>query len=259
MTMKEKSFYSIQIVEHALDVLEQFHSNHDELGITELSRLLKLQKNKVCRLLATLESHNFVEQNKTTSGYRLGLKNLQLRQSFVKHNGLLRHSNPVLKSLTDKCNETSYLAVLKDYQAIYINAIESNLPVRVGSRVGRRYPFYCTAVGKVLVAAMNEKILGEYLESKELTRFTPKTIVDPDELTKHLRIIAETGYAVDDEELEIGVTCLAAPIRDYTKRVVGAVSLSAPSTRFTAERKNSVLIPLIREAAEELSARLGCG
>jgi len=222
-----------------------------------LSRRLNLHKNKVFRLLATLEFRNFIVQDKASTGYRLGLKNLQMGQTFVKQSGLLRHARPILESLTGRCEETSYVAILKDFRIVYLDAIESDLPVRVVSRVGKTLPFYCTAVGKVLVADMSEKNMREYIKNVELKRYTSNTISDPDELTDHLSKIPGLGYAVDDEELDIGVKCVGAPIRDYTKRVVGAVSVSAPSMRFTAERMNKVLIPLVKEAAEELSAKLG--
>lgn len=254
---KEKSAYMIRTVGHALDVLEQFHDNIDELGITELSGRLKLHKNKVYRLLATLEVRDFIQQNKETVSYRLGLKTLQLGQAFVKHSGLLRQARPGLESLTKKCEETSYLAILKDYQVIYLDAVESNLPVRVGPRVGKTYPFYCTAAGKVLAAGINENNLLEYFKNTEFKRYTSNTINAPNELTRQLCSVAELGYAVDNEELDLGVKCLGAPIRDYTKRVVGAVSVSAPAIRFSAERMNDELIPLVMETAEEISVSLG--
>jgi DNA-binding IclR family transcriptional regulator len=257
MMKKEKSAYNIQTVCHALDVLEQFHGDSDELGFTDLCKSLKFHKNKVFRLLATLESRNFIEQNKETTGYRLGLKNLQLGQTFVKQTGLIRQARTVLEALTGSCEETSYVAIMKDFQIIYLDAIESELPVRVASRVGKRLPFYCTAVGKVLAAGVDSQSLRAYFKNTELTRFTPNTITDPDELSKHLAMTAELGYAVDDEELNIGVKCVGAPIRDYTKRVVGALSVSAPSMRFTSERMNMHLIPLVKDAADQLSARLG--
>lgn len=257
MMKKEKSDYIIQSVDHALNVLEQFHDNVDELGITELSRRLKLHKNKVFRLLATLESRNYVEQNTSTECYRLGLKNLQLGQTFIKQMGLIRQARPVLEYLVRKCNETSYVAILKDYQIVYLDAVESYLPVRVVPRVGAKLPFYCTAAGKVLAAGMNEENLWEYIHAGELKRYTPNTISDPDALTNQLRGIAELGFAVDDEELDAGVKCVGAPIRDYTRQVIGAVSVSGPSMRFSGDRVNHELIPLVRKAAEEISIKLG--
>lgn len=257
MMKKEKSSYIIQTVAQALDILEQFHGNVDELGIAQLSRRLKLHKNKVFRLLATLETRNYIEQNPATENYRLGLKNLHLGQTFVKQMVLLRHARPVQESLVRKCNETSYVAISKDFQIVYLDAVESDLPVRVVPRVGVKLPIYCTAAGKVVAASLSEEILREYLHAGKLNRYTANTISDPDELVNHLRSIADLGYAVDNEELDVGVRCVGAPIRDYTRQVIGAISISGPSMRLSAERMSHELIPLVKKAAEEISSRLG--
>ncbi len=257
MAKKEKSEYIIQAVSHALDLLEQFHGEIDELGVTELSKRLKLHKNNVFRLLATLESRNYIEQNKVTENYRLGLKTLELGQTFIKQMGLLRQSRPVLESLVKECNETTYVAILKDFHIVYLDVMETDLTVRVVPRVGARLPAYCTAAGKVQIAYMTDEELENYLPTKEMKRYTPKTITDRDELKKHLKQIAAQGYAIDNEELDAGVRCVGAPIRDYTRRIIGAVSISGPSMRFTDERLEKELIPLVIRAAEEISAKLG--
>ena len=215
MAKKEKSEYIIQAVSHALDLLEQFHDEIDELGVTELSKRLKLHKNNVFRLLATLESRGYIEQNKVTENYRLGLKTLELGQTFIRQMGLLRQSKPVLEALVKECNETTYVAILKDFNIIYLDAVETDMTVRVVPRVGSWLPAYCTAAGKVQIANMSE------------------------------------------EELDIGVRCVSAPIRDYTRRIIGAVSISGPSMRFPDERMEKELIPLVKKASEEISVKLG--
>ena len=257
MAKKEKSEYIIQAVSHALDLLEQFHDDVDELGVTELSKRLKLHKNNVFRLLATLESRNYIEQNKVTENYRLGLKTLELGQTFIKQMGLLRQSRPVLESLVAACNETTYVAILKDLNIVYLDVVETDLTVRVVPRVGSRLPAYCTAAGKVQIAYMTDEELDAYLQPRDLKPFTEYTIVDRDALKKNLREIAEQGYAIDNEELDLGVRCVGAPIRDYTRRIVGAVSISGPSMRFNDERLEKELIPLVKKAGEEISSKLG--
>ncbi len=254
---KTKSDYNIQIVGYALDILEQFHDADTELGLTELCRRLKLQKNRVFRLLATLESQNFIEQDKVTSTYRLGMKNLRLRQEFVKQGGLTQHARPVLETLTRKSKETSYVAIMKDYHLIYLDAIESALPLRVVASVGKMLPFHCMSAGKVLAAGLSDKSLLEYCRYGDLKKYTSNTIDDPKELTAHLRSVAEMGYAVGNEEFEIGAKCVGMPIRDYTKNIIGAVSVSGPSNRFTARHIANELIPAVRDATEELSFKLG--
>jgi DNA-binding IclR family transcriptional regulator len=257
MAKKEKTDYLIQSVSHALDLLEQFHEEVDELGVTELSKRLNLHKNNVFRLLATLESRGYIEQNKVTENYRLGLKTLELGQTFVKQMGLLRQSRPVLEAMVRECNETSYVAILKDFYIIYLDVVETDLTVRVVPRVGSRLPAYCTAAGKVQIAYLNEEELEQYIPAKDLKAYTPNTLTDRNDLVRILGKVAEQGYAIDDEELDIGVRCVSAPIRDYTRRIVGAVSISGPSMRLSLERIDKELIPLVKRAAEEISIKLG--
>ncbi len=257
MVKKDKSEYIIQAVSHALDLLEQFHDDIDELGVTELSKRLKLHKNNVFRLLATLESRGYIEQNKATENYRLGLKALELGQTFIKQMGLLRQAKPILERMVEKSNETSYVAIYKENHIVYLDVIETNLTVRVVSRVGSRLPAYCTASGKVHMAHMSEEELDELLATMKFTQHTPSTIADADTMHKALEQVRKNGYAIDDEELDPGVRCIAAPIRDYTRRIVGAISISGPSMRISNERIKEELVPLILTSAADLSTRLG--
>lgn len=257
MAKKEKSEYLIQAVSHALDLLEQFHGEIDELGVTELSKRLKLHKNNVFRLLATLESRGYIEQNRVTENYRLGLKTLELGQTFIRQMGLLRQSKPVLEEVVKECNETTYVAILKESSIIYLDAVETDMTVRVVPRVGSRLPAYCTAAGKVQVAFMSDEELENYLPTKELKKYTNSTITDRQILKQELKKVAEQGFAIDNEELDQGVKCVSAPIRDYTRRIIGAISISGPSMRFSDERIEKELIPLAIKASEEISSKLG--
>ncbi|OQY25239.1 MAG: IclR family transcriptional regulator [Desulfobacteraceae bacterium 4572_35.2] len=253
---KDKSEYIIQAVSHALDLLEQFHNDVDELGVTELSKRLKLHKNNVFRLLATLESRGYIEQNKATENYRLGLKSLELGQTFIKQMGLLRQAKLTLEQLVQECNETAYVAIFKENHVVYLDVVETDMTVRVVSRVGSRLPAYCTAAGKVHLANLSEEELDTSLP-KKLEEFTPNTHTTRSVLKEELAGVLKQGYALDNEEMDPGVRCIAAPIRDYTRRIVGAISLSGPSMRFTTERMEKDLTPLVIEAAATLSTRLG--
>jgi len=257
MARKEKSEYIIQAVSHALDLLEQFHGDVDELGVTELSKRLKLHKNNVFRLLATLESRGYIEQNKATENYRLGLKALELGQTFIKQMGLLRQAKPILDKMVADCNETCYVAIFKEGHVVYLDTVETDMTVRVVSRVGSRLPSYCTAAGKVYLAHMSEEEINEILPTEEFRTYTNNTIKNRAELRKELEKIAAQGYAIDKEELDLGVHCVAAPIRDYTRRIVGSISVSGPTMRLSEERIEKELVPLVLQASEELSTRLG--
>jgi len=257
MARKDKSEYIIQAVSHALDLLEQFHGDVDELGVTELSKRLKLHKNNVFRLLATLESRGYIEQNKATENYRLGLKALELGQTFIKQMGLLRQAKPILEKIVGSCNETAYVAIFKEGSIVYLDVIETDMTVRVVSRVGSRLPAYCTASGKVHLAHLSDDEINELFPNRQFKSYTKTTITDREQLKEVLKTVVEKGYAIDDEEMDIGVRCVAAPIRDYTRRIVGAISISGPTMRLSDERIEKELIPLVQSSAEELSARLG--
>lgn len=257
MVKKDKSEYIIQAVSHALDLLEQFHDDVDELGVTELSKRLKLHKNNVFRLLATLESRGYIEQNKATENYRLGLKALELGQTFIKQMGLLRQAKPILEQVVEESNETAYVAIYKENHIVYLDVVETNLTVRVVSRVGSRLPAYCTASGKVHMAFMSDEELEELISKMDLVQHTPTTITDREAMRAELEKVHEQGYAFDDEEMDLGVRCIAAPIRDYTRRIVGAISISGPTMRVSNARIESELVPLVLKASDELSTRLG--
>jgi len=257
MVKKDKSEYIIQAVSHALDLLEQFHGDVDELGVTELSKRLKLHKNNVFRLLATLESRGYIEQNKATENYRLGLKALELGQTFIKQMGLLRQAKPILEQIVEESNETAYVAIYKENYIVYLDVVETNLTVRVVSRVGSRLPAYCTASGKIHMAHMTEEELEILLDAVKLVPHTPTTITSTEAINAEMAKVREQGYAFDNEELDLGVRCIAAPIRDYTRRIVGAISISGPTMRISNARTESELVPLVLKASAELSTRLG--
>lgn len=257
MAKREKNNYIIQTVVHALDILEEFRNDANELGVTELSRRLRLDKNNVFRLLVTLESRNYIEQNKRTENYRLGLKNLELGQTVIKQLGLHRQAKPVLESLARDCNETCLIAIRTGSYIIYLDAVESTHPVRVVPRVGTMLPAHCTAAGKVLLAEASDLEGAQHLPAGELQQRTPHTVNDRGELAKQLEAIAIQGYALEDEELDVGVRGVAAPLRDYGKGVVGAICVSGPTMRFSKTRMQEVLVPLVMKAGEEISARLG--
>ncbi len=242
---------------YALNVLEAFAGEDEELGITELSRRLRLHKNNIFRILATLESRGYVEQNSTTDNYRLGLRTLELGQIYIRHTGLLRVARPVMEELNRRINENIYIGILKDKYAFYLDVVESTHTVRVLSRVGCRIPTYCSAIGKAQLAFEPPETIANVLSKKELKAFTPKTLTDRDRIIEHLALVKELGYSIDDEEWDEGVRCVGAPILDYTRKVVGALSISGPSVRVSMDKVKKELVPLVKGACEEISTRLG--
>ena len=199
-----KSTYSIQSVDHAIDLLEQFCAKDAELGVTDLSRRMKLPKNKVFRLLSTLKAKNFIEQNQQSENYRLGYKVMELRQTVVRHLRPLEYWRPLLEALARECNETICYSVLDHFDVVTIDKYECTHALgRLPDR--RAAAFICTSAGKAMLAAMKEEVMEQHLSCSRFVKHTPHTIIDPDKLRQQLQEIARLGYAVGREEMEIGV------------------------------------------------------
>jgi IclR family KDG regulon transcriptional repressor len=256
MVRREKSNYVIQSVSHALDVLEQFNGNVDEIGVTELSKRLKLHKNNVFRLLATLEARGYIEQNKVTENYRLGLKCLQLGQTFIHQMGLLLQSRAILEDLSKTTKESAYVAIRKGSAIIPLDFVEPARTVRVVSFLGTVLPPHCTAAGKVHLVFELDGAAGQNLPDR-LERYTERTIVDRNVLREQMTMIGESGYAVERGEFAPEVNAVAVPIRDYTRTLVGTLVVVGPGYRLGDETINTKIAPLLLRAGTDLSKRLG--
>ncbi|MCK5551804.1 MAG: IclR family transcriptional regulator, partial [Deltaproteobacteria bacterium] len=197
--------------------------------------------------------------NRATENYRLGVKSLELGQTFIKQLGLVRQAKPFMREIVEKCNEMAYIGVIRQDSVVYLDVEEANQTVKVASRVGWRLPIHCTAIGKAQIAFASEEELAKLGILDNLQRFTPNTIIDKGEFIKHLKQVAKQGYALDNEEYNLGVRCVGVPLRDYTGRVVGGISVSGPSFRINDEMLRKEIIPRVKEAGEKVSKRLGFG
>ena len=252
---REKSNYIIQAVAHALDVLEQFHTDA-ELGVTELSKRLTLHKNNIFRILATLESRGYIEQNRSTENYRLGTQCLQLGQTYIQHMGLLQQAKPVMLDVVQTCRETVYVTVMRQGKVVPIDMVEPDQAVRIVSHIGESLPLHCTAVGKVHLAFQTGEEAQRSLP-ESLDVHTEKTITDHGTLKSQLSEVFQNGYAIENGEHLADVQTVAVPIRDYTRTVVGSLAVSGPAYRIGAERLQQELVPLVIQAGKDLSSRLG--
>jgi IclR family KDG regulon transcriptional repressor len=252
---REKTNYVIQSVAHSLDVLEQFFGDVDELGVTELSKRLKLHKNNVFRLLATLEARGYIEQNKASENYRLGVKCLHLGRRYIHHMGLVRQARPILNQVAKRCRESALVAVARRAGVVPLEAAQpEDRAVRIMPPIGETLPMHCTAIGKADLA-FDEQLRAALPE--QLEGHTPQTIVERAAILEQLDAVARDGYASDAGEFFEDVTSVAAPIRDYTRSVVGSIAIAGPSYRIGRERIEQELAPHIIAAARELSNRLG--
>lgn len=249
--------YTIQVVVHALDLLEQFGRNSEELSAKGISHVLKLSKQSTFRLLTTLESRGYVEKNFATDRHRLGLKTFELRQNYLRQSGILTRTHTFLENLLTATGETTYLVFLDKTHIVYVAAKESSQPVHVVSRCGTRLPAYCTASGKAILAYLPEAELNHLLPEGTLQSFTAQTHTSMTTLKKELMQVTRQGYAVDNEEYDREVSCVAAPVFGLTGRAVGALSISGPTFRMSCNRIENELAPLILQSCAELSKHLG--
>ncbi len=257
MVRRDKTNYLIQSVAHSLDVLEQFFGDVDELGVTELSKRLKLHKNNVFRLLATLEARGYIEQNRASENYRLGIKCLLLGRRYIHHMGLVRQARPTLSELARKCRESTYVAILRRDGVVPLESAEpEDRAVRIRLPIGNTLPLHCTAAGKAHLAFDTEEQLRSTLP-EHLKRYTDRTIVDRAQLFEQLGSVASNGYATDTGEFIDEVNSIAVPIRDYTRSVVGSLAIAGPSYRMAPERIVTELAPTLLGAGGEISRRLG--
>src|SRR5262245_28086569 len=254
---REKTNYTIQSVSHALDVLEQDSDPPaSELGVPEPSKRPKLHKTNVFRLLATHESRGYIEQNRTTDNYRLGIRCLQLGQVYVANAGFLTQARPVLTELARQARETVYVAMLRRGAMVPVEVVESERPVRIASPLGVPLPLHCTAAGKAYLAFEGEDEIRT-LVSDRLKKFTERTPAARAVLLQQLRQVAASGVAIDMGEYVEDLRAVAVPVRDYARAVVGTLAVAGPAYRFQAERIDKELAPLVVKAGRDLSSRLG--
>jgi DNA-binding IclR family transcriptional regulator len=254
---KAKSDYLIQSVSRALDILEAFEIGQEELGVTELSRKLKLHKNNVFRLLATLETRGYVEQDRSTGNYRLGIRTFEVASVFLHHLGLVQQARGVLEQLSSDTGETAYLANLDGPAVVCLDMVETRQAVRVVSQLGRRLPAHASALGKAQLAYRPREELDQLWRRMDRDAATPRAAQDVARFAEELDRVATAEVAIEDEELQPGVRGVAAPVRDYARRVVGALGVSGPGSRLSLDRLEREVAPRVKAAAQQVSKRLG--
>ncbi|MBI2982829.1 MAG: IclR family transcriptional regulator [Chloroflexi bacterium] len=242
---------SVQSVDRALDLLEALASSEGEVSITSLANRTSLHVSTVHRLLTTLLRRGYVRQNPETSRYYTGAKLATLAEGRSRFNELRHRARPILRALVEQTRETSNLVVLDDVMAVYIETVPSPHVVRMFTVIGNRVPLHATGAGKALLAWLPADRRDALIERTELRAHTARTIVERASLRRALEEIRERGYAIDDEEFDEGVRCVAVAVGPIGAPVA-AISVSAPAGRMTRQRCGE-LAPMLRRAASELA------
>lgn len=242
-------------VANAIRLTKAFSENEYEMGISTLAARLGLAKSTVHRLASTLVEYDMLEQNRATGKYRLGLALFELGALVRRKMDVMAEAQVQIHTLAELTGETVQLAILDHLSVLFIRIRESRQAVRMSTGLGSRAPAHCTSVGKVLLAYQAGDVARQVIDNG-LPRFTENTITAPAALLDELASIRQKGYAVDDEEMEAGLRCVAAPIRDHTGRVTAAISVAAPVQRMTRKTLQSTA-PSVVAAADAISRRLG--
>ncbi len=216
----------IQAVDRALRIIDLFDEYTTELKMTEISSRMALHKSTVHSLLKTLMQHGYIAQDADSGKYRLGLKLVEKGQLLLQGIDIRTVARPHLSALSASTGQTTHLVVLSGREGVYIDKIEGERAAIRYSYLGRTVPLHCSAVGKVLAAYQPKEKLAELLAGYSYELHTPNTIADREAFLEELRRVLSNGYAVDDQENEPGVRCVAAPVFDHAGQLAAAVSLS---------------------------------
>jgi len=250
----------VQTIERASSILDILGQSSQGISIRELSAKLRLPKGTTHRLLSSLSYFGYVRQDPKTRDYFLGFKLVDLGQLLLSQLDLRKEAEPFLRDLAERTRETVHLVFLDRNEIVYIDKVETDQGssgLRMASRVGLRNPAHSCAVGKVLLSHLSEEELNGIIKEKGLGKRTENTITNPAQLKEHLKNVQAQGYAIDDEENEKGIRCVAAPIYNEGGKVVAAISISGPAFRVTKKMIHETLKKEMTETALKISQRLG--
>ncbi len=239
----------------ALRLLKTFTAEEPELGITDIARRLGVAKSTAHRLASTLVAEGFLEQSPADGRYRLGVLLFSIGTLVRRRMNVSEEAVPHLQALCETSGETVHLAVLHDTEVVFLRNIESRQAIRPRSYLGVRKPAFCTSEGRALLAFGPPQHVSAVMRGALAPR-TPRTLTDKAAITRQLQKIRSQGYAVDDEESEVGMRGVAAPIFDANGLAVASVGVVGPVQRFTAPRQRT-LARLVMATAQSISAHLG--
>jgi DNA-binding IclR family transcriptional regulator len=245
----------LQTVDHALAVLEAFGPDCRDLGVAELSRMLRITGPSTYRLLSTLEARGFVEQDPKTKRYRLGLKLFEIASRISSGLSLVDIAHPNLEWLVQVTQETAFLAIWDQDSALSIDKVDSPLQLFLRTTIGARRPPNGASTAKCLLAFQPRSVIDQVL-AKGLPKSTPHSQTDPDEFRAELEQVRRQGYAINRGGFHEQASGIAAPIRDRHQRVVASIAVGVPTSRM-AEERIPELVEAVLTAASAVSTQLG--
>ncbi|WP_026478416.1 IclR family transcriptional regulator [Alkaliphilus transvaalensis] len=226
----------VQSVDRTLTILEVLSDYEEGLGITELSAKIKLHKSTVHRLLSTLIHKGYVYQDPNSNKYHITIKLFELGNKRIETMDIFSVAKPYLKELRNETNEVIHLVIRDGNEIVYIDKMESDNTIRMVSRIGRRSSMYCTAVGKAIMSYLPQEEIKKIWESSDIKKYTEYTITSFEDMETELRKVRQQGYAIDEQENELGVRCIGSAVLNHTGEIAGAISISGPTIRVTKDK-----------------------
>ncbi|ALV07029.1 DNA-binding transcriptional regulator KdgR [Roseateles depolymerans] len=232
-------------------------SERSDTGISELSVRLAMPKATVYRFLQTMKTLGYVRQESDSERYGLAMKTFELGAKALQYPDLVDLAKHHMQMLADATGETVHLGTLIDSEIIYVHKVDSRHMLGMYSRVGRRAPLHCTAIGKVLMAWEHPDRRQRILAGAEFKRFRDKTITDLNDFQVELDRVKAQGFGEDREEFDDHIRCLGVPIFDRLGQPIAGMSVSFPTFRYD-EVKAPEVVQMLQDASRDISARLGC-
>jgi len=252
---KEHPEYIVKTVSYAIDILETLAESPEGLTVMEFAAKLNLSRNKMFRMLTTLCETGLVENDKRSGHYRLGICSVALGQKFIMNSSVVNYAHPIIEQLARKHGEAVYMSVIRGNEVLFLDMVDSNQPIKTTSILGRRFPFFTNAAGKVMKAIESRDMLERlFKRGGRIKAGAP----DLRHLATELEEIRSQGVAIDRNGLGEGIISVAVAVKDYAGKVVCAITLIGPSVRLLSERLENEIIPSLKESADILSGRFGC-
>ncbi|ASV69447.1 IclR family transcriptional regulator [Cytobacillus sp. FSL W7-1323] len=246
----------VKSVSRALDIIDMISLRKYGMGVTEIANEMDINKSSVHRILSTLVKYGYIEQVKDSGKYKVGYKILNISTRLLDSIDIRSEAKLYLQDLEQKTNEVIHLVVPDNDEVVYIEKLDGNEALRMHSSVGKRAPMHCTSVGKAILAHQPVQVVKDIIQRKGLKPHTEHTITDEMALLENLKMIKTKGFALDLEENENGIVCIAVPIFDYQNNVCAAISVSGPLIRMSQERLQE-LAPFMVDIGKSVSIRLG--
>jgi DNA-binding IclR family transcriptional regulator len=247
--------YQLQSIDRVVALLDMLSESDVPLSLAEICTRMSLHKSTAHRSLIVLERTSMIER--TPEGrFRLGLKLYELGNRAIEQIDLRERVQPFFRRLAMEVGETVHLSVLQKTRVVYLDKVEPNRRVCMTSKTGTSNPVYCTSMGKAMLAFLPEDMCEEILGKIKFTRFTTKTLCSREALLKSLERVRRRGFAIDDEEIEVGVRCVGVPVFDENRHPIAAVSVSGPASRITVQSVPAIAEKLKR-CCSDISRTLG--